>query len=205
MPTGYTEAIKDGISFETFVWRCARAMGMLVMMRDDSLDKPIPNKFKPSTYHIDEIKRVTKELDEIEKMNDKQIEKAYNFERNRRLADAKKCIRKADELEKKYKEMLKQVIEWVPPQNHIEFKKFMINQINESIKFDCSQSYWKETLKEPIISAMEWKDKRIKQLKSDLKYYMMENKREIERTNETNLWIKELRDSLKGIKDDTRR
>jgi hypothetical protein len=37
MPTGYTAAIKDGISFEKFVWDCARGMGALVMMRDEPL------------------------------------------------------------------------------------------------------------------------------------------------------------------------
>jgi len=35
MPTGYTNCIKDGVTFEQFVWKCARAMGALVMMRDE--------------------------------------------------------------------------------------------------------------------------------------------------------------------------
>jgi hypothetical protein len=35
MPTGYTDKIKDGISFEEFVLSCARQFGACISMRDD--------------------------------------------------------------------------------------------------------------------------------------------------------------------------
>ena len=47
MPTGYTAPIKDGISFNDFMWGCARAFGALIMMRDDPPGTPIPERFEP--------------------------------------------------------------------------------------------------------------------------------------------------------------
>lgn len=51
MPTGYTANVPDGITFEQFVWQCARGMGALVMMRDEPTGAPIPERFEPSDYN----------------------------------------------------------------------------------------------------------------------------------------------------------
>lgn len=40
MPTGYTDAIKDGISFNQFILSCARAFGALITMRDEPSSVP---------------------------------------------------------------------------------------------------------------------------------------------------------------------
>ncbi len=50
MPTGYTDAVKDGITFDQFVLGCARGMGALVMMRDEPSGTPIPERFEPSRF-----------------------------------------------------------------------------------------------------------------------------------------------------------
>lgn len=52
MPTGYTSPLYEGkeISFEQFALRCARNFGALVMMREEPLDTPIPEKFNPCEY-----------------------------------------------------------------------------------------------------------------------------------------------------------
>ncbi len=54
MPTGYTHLIEEGCNLEEFVWACARAFGACVMMRDDSVDKPVPEKFEPSDSVTDD-------------------------------------------------------------------------------------------------------------------------------------------------------
>lgn len=43
MPTGYTEPLYAGtpITFPEFALRCARAMGVAIMQRDESIDVPI--------------------------------------------------------------------------------------------------------------------------------------------------------------------
>jgi len=62
MPTGYTNCIKDGVTFEQFVWKCARAMGALVMMRDEPSNAPIPVKFEPSNYYAEEVAKAKAKL-----------------------------------------------------------------------------------------------------------------------------------------------
>jgi hypothetical protein len=52
MPTGYTaKLMEEGQSFPEFAMRCARNFGALIMMRDESLDVPIPEQFEPSDYY----------------------------------------------------------------------------------------------------------------------------------------------------------
>ena len=50
MPTEYTDAIADGISFNDFMMKCARGMGALIMMSDEPSDAPILEQFEPSDY-----------------------------------------------------------------------------------------------------------------------------------------------------------
>lgn len=55
MPTGYTAAVEDGTitEFDDFAWQCARAFGALIMMRDDPMSAPIPQKFEPTAEHVE--------------------------------------------------------------------------------------------------------------------------------------------------------
>ena len=65
MPTGYTDLINNGCTFNEFVMGCARAFGATIDMRDEPLGAEIPEKFELSDYHsakIDEAKRETKEF-----------------------------------------------------------------------------------------------------------------------------------------------
>lgn len=69
MPTGYTAAIADGISFTNYAMGCARAFGALIEMRDEPSDAPIPEEFKPSTYHLEELQKAQKKLHNLCKMS----------------------------------------------------------------------------------------------------------------------------------------
>ena len=68
MPTGYTDAIKDGITFQQFAMNCARAFGACVTMRDDPSDKPIPERFEPSAWHKERLGDAYAALSELDKM-----------------------------------------------------------------------------------------------------------------------------------------
>ncbi len=76
MPTGYTAAIKDGITFKQFALTCARAMGALIMMRDEPSGAEIPAAFPPSTFHRDQLARLSDELGNLRAMTVAEIEKA---------------------------------------------------------------------------------------------------------------------------------
>jgi len=100
------------------------------------------------------------------------------------------------ELLTRYQNMLHQVINWLPPsQDHFNFKKFMIEQLESSIEWDCSHSYERE--KE--LTPEEWYKIQYDQLTWSMNYHLEEHKKDVERTRGRNKWLKELRESLKNV------
>jgi hypothetical protein len=145
MPTGYTECISKGVSFEKFVMTCARAFGACIEMRDDSLSVPIPEEFKPSTYHIDALATAQTELEHLSTVTIDGAEWRANVEYNHLVAERNEYIKKNVELLQKYNDMLFKVGAWQPPTpDHIELKKFMLQQLKESMKFDSMLNYYDE-------------------------------------------------------------
>lgn len=193
MPTGFTCDIKDGITFERFALNCARAFGALINMRDDSLDAEIPDEIKPSDHHVKALAEAEKEKKILENIHDSQIEKAaikYNKtnqkEYERRLAENK-------DLFSKYQIMLKQVENWTPPtDNHDNLKKFMIEQIMQSVKFDC----YDQTMPTKL-TPNKWYKEKLKKCSDDIKYHTEELKKEQDRCKNKTDWIRALKTSLK--------
>lgn len=197
MPTGYTAAIADGISFNDFVMRCARAMGVCILMRDDPLDKPIPERFEPSDYHSNKINEIIAELEQTKAMSDEAANDWAEVEYNREKQELQRIIKKRKELLKNYKAMFERVRSWNPPTpGHQGLKDFMIKQINETIEWDCDTSWYEENQPQ-LMTGAQWKEEKIKKLERDLAYHTKENQEEISRTESRNKWIKELRDSLR--------
>lgn len=67
MTTGYTSIIEDGCSFAEYVWRCARAMGANIRMRDDSLDTPV-REYEVDPHHQEQAEAAAKLVAELESM-----------------------------------------------------------------------------------------------------------------------------------------
>lgn len=70
MATGYTYELidKPETTFEAFALRCSRAFGALIEMREESADAPIPTEIKPSTYHLDALRKAEAEARRFETM-----------------------------------------------------------------------------------------------------------------------------------------
>lgn len=197
MPTGYTDAIKDGISFRMFAMNCARAFGACVMLRDESGGgEKIPEAFKPSDYSARRLRETREHIAEIEAMNDAACDKAAAKEWKDESDRREQRIREKTALRLKYEAMLAEAHAWTPPTpDHVELRNFMISQIAQSIDFDCGISQYDKP--PPKLSGAEWRAERLAQLYKDIAYYERENAAEIERTNQRNEWISALRESLK--------
>ena len=65
MPTGYTASVADGrvTEFAPFALQCARAMGALIMMRDEPHDAPIPERFEASDYYSKSLAEARERLE----------------------------------------------------------------------------------------------------------------------------------------------
>ena len=193
MPTGYTADVQDGkiTDFPTFAIRCARAMGATIMMRDDPLDAPIP-EFEPSDHHIKRLAESRAELARVEAMSSADVVAACE-EANRAARESyDKSVIRTTEVRNRYNAMLAQVVQWVPPTpEHEGLKKFMVEQLRESIRFDCSE-------REPPVpqSPADWRADRIASLRRDIEYHEKHDAEERERTAARNEWVRQLRLSL---------
>jgi hypothetical protein len=197
MPTGYTGEIYDGkeMSGKEFLMKCARAFGACIMMRDNSLDTPIPEEFKPNMYYLEKIEESLTKLKDIQSLTKDKVIDYINQEYKDKIKYSKEQIIKYNEIKDRYLKTLREVEKWQPPtEDHIELKKFAIDQLQNSIKFDCNVSYYEKEIVKPSIN--EWLERETKQCLKDITYYTKENENEIERTNKRNGWIKDLRDSL---------
>jgi hypothetical protein len=198
MPTGYTDKIKDGISFEQFVMLCARGMGACVTMRDEPWDAPIPDEFKPSDYHFKKIEEAEAELARLRAMSPDEAERAAHESFKAEAEHRDKSIKEMRDLKVKYLDMLSRVREWGPPTTeHHGLKEFMVSQIRKSIDFDCNDSYYHET--EVVrLSGQKWLRGEIKRINGSIEYHTEAAAKEAERARSATEWIRALRRSLEA-------
>lgn len=197
MPTGYTSYIEDGKinNAKDFIMLCARAFGATIMMRDESLDAPIP-EFKPSTYHLEQLEKAKQRLEEFKNMTNEQLQQEIDDNYNKEMEYRKQAIKEKLELKEKYLNVLNDIYAWKEPTpEHRKLKEFAIDQIKDSMQWDCSTEYYEQEYIKPTLE--ESRKLQIETALKDIKYYTKQNQEEIERTNERNLWVKQLRESFK--------
>lgn len=196
MPTGYTADIKDGITFQTFAMNCARAFGACVTLRDErGGGAAIPDAFAPSDYHLKELGKARADFAALDEMTPAQCEreaaKTFDAAETRRIMGLKEM---ADQ-RAAYEAMLAKVNAWTPPtSDHAGLKRFMAEQITESIRFDCSGTYYDT----PTVrmTGEQWKANRAASLARDIAYHKREHAAEVKRVADRTEWVKALRSSL---------
>jgi hypothetical protein len=194
MPTGYTADIPKGITFKQYALNCARAFGALIMMRDDPADAPIPQKFEPSNHYDKTINETKEKLEKLNGLSSKELAKVCDEYYQMEAERYSKRMRETAELREKYEAMLEQAKAYEPPTpEHEEYAKFLVTQIEESIRFDCSTDYYTEPVKyKPAV----WLRMQVKELQRTLDYYIDAKEKDIDRTNKRNEWVDALRKSL---------
>lgn len=195
MPTGYTADIYDGkdISFSDFALKCARAFGACIEQRDDDLnDKPKLIEKTKDSYNI-------KKLEEAKKWK-KPTKAEFDVYVKLQTAYCNEKIDKQNKLKASYQRMLDKANAWTPPtKEHEGLKKFMINQLTESMEFDCSNDYYQRELNNiKQLTYNEYvKDMRDRN-KRDIEYHTNALKEDNERVDTRNAWISALYKSLEN-------
>lgn len=194
MPTGYTADIPKGISFEQYALNCARAFGALVVLRDEP-NAPIPDSFEPSSYHLKREADVQSELAVLQAMTPAEAQAAADEDYARREAQRLERIDNLNTKLEAYQRMLEKAKAYkAPSPDHENFARFMVDQIESSIKFDCDLNFLSQ---EPdLMTGEDWRSKQIYELTRQIKYHQREYAEEVARTASRNLWIKQLRESL---------
>ncbi len=191
MPTGYTLDISNGkdVSFRDFALNCARAFGACVMQRDDPADEK-PKIMPEESYHADKLK----EIGEFKKPTKTQ----YSNYIKTKIADCKESIDKKKKLQKAYAAKIKEAQNWNPPTpDHEGLKKFMIQQLTESMEFDCACTHNESELKK--LNEMTYNDYLIQEKehhKWHIKYHTEYLEKDLNTIRQRNKWIQDLYNSL---------
>lgn len=195
MPTGYTADINENTSFEEFALRCARAFGALVMMRDDALDARIPDEFKTDEHYFTAVREARDNLEKYKSLTDDQLKQEFRDQKERDMLFRTKYLRGKRDKRRAYERMLAMAESWTPPsEGHEGMKKFMVDQLKQSIDHDCDERYYKDETPSP--SFKEWKRERAEVVQQSL-VCAEENLQSAIKTAETRTkWVRLLRESL---------
>lgn len=194
MATGYTHPIADGTLTELrpFALACARQFGALVMMRDAPADAPIPERFKPSDYHVKAGAEEETRLAALRSMSQADIERACAEANQKAIENYRAALEEGRQTRARYEAMLAKVRAWTPPTpDHVGLREFMESQIVESIRWDCHES----AAPVPQIPG-DWHAAALDHAERMVAYHAKEHEDEIRRAAERTAWIAALRASL---------
>lgn len=201
MASGYTYPVRDGevTSLTEFALSCARAMGAAIHQRDDGAGPIAEVPDSSSEYaarrlafardHLAEaLARTPNEWAALQEQRRAQVEEAY----------AAAALERAQHRER-YEAMLLQVMAWTPPSAaHEGLKTFMIEQLQDSIRFDCDIT---ESSVPPLIEPEVYAAREIDAARRTLALAEEYWDQEQERVATQRAWVRDLRASLPSEHD----
>lgn len=203
MPTGYTAGILDGkiTTFQQFAKQCMRAFGATIHMRDDDMDAEYQPRV-PSDWHEKELAKAQAKLKDVETITDEQILAKHKEEFTENKKRYSEYIDKANNGLAKMNAILKEVRKWQPPTSeHEGIKKFMIEQIQTTIDYDCKTDSWEKELekcenelKYPNVKSI--RENMISQATWSVNYHTENLKKEIDGCKNSNQWVTDFINSL---------
>jgi hypothetical protein len=198
MPTGYTADLYDGkeVSLRDFILRCSRAMGAAVLLRDSDMDVvPTPeNVSGGGGYAERRLVEAKQELERWKNLKGPELlasTEAFNLKQreSREKAEAETVMRR-----EAYEGMIVQVEAWEPPTpDHVGFKDFMLEQLRNSLEFDCHAidgRWYQEYLPGDL------RDMKIGNLTTEIERLEHDVVEEREREEGRRAWVQALYDSL---------
>jgi len=194
MPTGYTADVGDGkvTDFRTFALICARQFGACIMQRDDPMNEP-PKHREPSDYNAKALATAKATLAELQAMTEDEAGRRADTEHSAAVAEHERYRAKRRDTKSRYRAMLRKVEAWHPPTSgHTEMRRFMIDQLMESIEFDCAEYGGRPK----HMTGAEWLSAKRAAASRDIGYHSQKHAEELERCAGANAWIDALYASL---------
>lgn len=206
MPTGYTAYIEDGdiTTGKDFLKLCARAFGVAIDQKDDSLSVPMKTKFELSQYDIDAYNKVCERLRDAKSISFNEAKLRLQNKHHKKIEDCKKCAEKYSDLRNKYLKVRQEVEAWTPPTSeHDGLKKFALEQIDMCIPNEESIEELINKSNEPLDlsdeAILKFIEDNISQCKSSVEYYKKSMDTEYERVKEKQEWMDKFLESLESI------
>lgn len=186
MPTGYTSDIYEGqdVSLADFAANCARAFGAFVHQRDSS-SNVLTYPPKPDTsYYARSLAEAKEELRRWQSLSEEERYAEWSDYFNERTVEMHESLAKSSELRARYQNMLAKVHAVDVPSKLQNFKDFMIEQLDTSIKYDCgSDDNFTKNYYQPV-DYSTWVDAMNERVLKNVACYEEELRNEQERYDE---------------------
>lgn len=204
MPTGYTADIVEGKvkTFKDFAKRCIRAFGATIHMRDEPLSKKYEPR-KADQYYIDRVEECEEELIKLKNAGDQFFIDKIRSGLNSDYAYYSNRIKEIQEVRARLDSILEEAEKWVPPtEDHVEAKKFMINQLEETIRYDGDADYYVDELEkiktklESPIDVLKIRYEMIADAEEELERARERLKEETDRCEDSNKWAEQFLKSI---------
>lgn len=144
MPTGYTASINEnkGTTFAEFVWHCSRNFGAMYHLRDDASGVPTlaqaMSDASSTSWHASKLEEAQAHLQAVLNMTPESMDAQRVADCDKAWESFRRRVSEKNLLRERYQAMLNQVKAWTPPTaDHDNLRKFMIEQLEESMRFDC--------------------------------------------------------------------
>lgn len=196
MPSGYTEGVSSGkiTDFREYALMCARAFGACVMLRDEPLSSEIP-EFTDDAHYRDSLESARSKLATFLAATEEELRAQHQSEQEENEKAAQESRNRERQIRERYEAMLVQARAYRPPTSeHEEYAKFLVSQLEESLKWDCGgESYYQSFSPVPF---EQWKDAKLVELDNRVTYYEKNWREEQERVAARNRWVRQLKESL---------
>lgn len=198
MPTGLTAKIYEGekLTLREFALRCAKQFSSAYSYDGDlPLDKP--PMLKGSDYYELAIKRTNEELTRLEYLRKHidEVKQIIEKERQDFILREENRFKLLTELGQRYDAMIAEVEGWKVSEEYKYLKDFMLEQLRESKRFDCTKVHIQEPQQK---SPEEWLNDNFKYVYEKLAYYQEEIDKKTEFYKEAN---KHLQGLYKAIEE----
>lgn len=198
MPTGYTAPVADGkiTELKDFAAECARGFGAFMHLRDSNTHVlTYPEAPDENSSYAKWLREAEAELARWEALDDQQRERDYAKYRAEKLAALRDSLKSKSEIRVRYMDMLAQVKAVDVPEQLQNFKNFMVEQLTQSIDFDCGNDEFTQSYHQPL-SYSEWVARQGEMLPRDVQRYREHVAEEQDRYRERVEYINMMRDTF---------
>ena len=182
----------EDITFREFALSCARQFTPLAHQREDDLHAPIRPR-EVSSWYLERLAEAELELGIARERDLDEWAKIQEKDRQETIAKIREAIERNAERRVRYETMLAEVRGWSPPtEEHHSLKEYMIKQILDSIRSDCSY----EPKIPPMKDVSVYADEQLDSLQEEVIYYRNAVREQKRLAEEANRWIDALNESL---------
>lgn len=194
MATGYTHDLieKPDLRFTAFASRCARAMGALIMLRDEPITDTLPETAGDDlAYETKSLAEAEAEVERVTNMTTAEWEAAHR----KHIEDTRKRNAEATDKANRWRDvcerLTRETLAWKPPTpDHAGLQTFMLEQLRMTVEHDGKPYLL------PVLSLPEFQTTSVEGARRTLDYHRKSMHNATIRVNERAAWLAALKASL---------